>query len=51
MIYILQNIITLDNQQPFVVIEMDEPQRKYITNYGESSSPNWNEHYDLYVLY
>jgi hypothetical protein len=37
------------NQQPFVVIEMDEPQRKYITNFGESSSPNWNEHYDLYV--
>ncbi|KAE9551675.1 hypothetical protein FO519_005115 [Halicephalobus sp. NKZ332] len=35
------------NERPFVVIEMDEPQRKYMTAMSQGKNPNWNENFDF----
>ena len=43
----ISNFSNLVNEQPFVVIEMDEPQRKYVTSMSQGNNPNWNENFDL----
>uniref|UniRef100_A0AC34Q5K2 C2 domain-containing protein n=1 Tax=Panagrolaimus sp. JU765 TaxID=591449 RepID=A0AC34Q5K2_9BILA len=35
------------DQQPFVVIEMDEPQRKHVTSASQGANPMWNETFDF----
>lgn len=35
--------------QPYVVLEIDEPAQKFMTSRGLNMSPYWEETFELYV--